>query len=221
VRSRPKRATPSASRAAPTPALARIRPRMDPEPPSEAPTRVVALDQRLGRLHDVSRGGDPIEVRNHGEAVGSEDPGDLARGRGAVEPVPALSRCDHVGRRRVEAGFLRPRHAVIDLHARLRVERSRLGEHARVGVDCDHRTPAPREPAGQGARPGAEIDELLTRKSDSPVREPLEEGVGEAGAMPAVVVGCRAEVGPQVAHAGGAPTWTCTISAAPRSGGSQ
>ena len=156
---------------------------------------MVRCDQLLGRLHEVSGKGDPIEVGDDEASVGAEDAGRFPRRARTVEPVPALAGRHHVDRPGAELGLLGRRLPVLDLDARLGVEPPRLREHGTGRIDPDHLASPAREAAGERTRPRPEVDDDLARYTDPDEGEPIEQRGGEPGAVLPVVLGRLAEIG--------------------------
>ena len=121
----------------------------------------------LGCAHHLAEPGDPVDVgvadvpHESEGASRLEHPGDLARRRGDVDPVPCLGDGDERGARVVEGKVLA---AALERRDRRQVLRESLA-HQRVGLDGDHPQAAADERGRELARSRAEVDHPRCRSA--------------------------------------------------------
>ena len=162
--------------------------RMNTQPAPHLPIGIVMLDELLRRTDHVAGERNPVKVRDDQDSIRLEYPRGLDSGLGAVEPVPALTRCDNVKCGIWKAGVLRPSHPVLHADTGARIEFAGGLEHRFSRIETYNVAAAACEPAGEASRTRPEVNDRLTMLSYPVCRESLKQRIGKARSMAGIVL---------------------------------
>ena len=111
----------------------------------------------------------------------------------AVEPVPALSRSDHVVRLRWEARFLCRTLQPLDLQIRIGGQTTGRGKHPCIHVGTSNRATPHRELPSESSSTAAQIQKPLPGNPDAQSHEALNPGYWKVGPVECVILSRRPE----------------------------
>src|SRR5918997_959984 len=156
--------------------------------------RVMPPDEFGGGVPDLALGRVRVEVGNEEPTAWPQHPAHLRSGLLAFEPVPALGRAHHVVGPARQSCLLRPPHRVRDGDARLTIQAPGLFQHGLGHVDARDLAAARCESTRQRSGSRTKVEDQLVPPTDPKGRQPLEESIGEVGAVPPVLPRGLAEI---------------------------